>query len=292
VLAWRVALALRLPGRDVGTAFRRFALAEAELEWVLELAEWCLYRGHVQEAQAGLLEAWPRLFAHEELGERAQYALLERLVLTLMDAWLMQEPVLSGSRLRELLAPLAEAGVDVAWSERVLALRSGKTSWEGTAERLVKLKKAALGDEQLNLLLSLEPELQSRHGWPRGRTQLVPAALCKLLDEAPTWQSQGKGRRRKARPATLLLPGEEALVQWVRQLREASFLHPHIQAATALALGPWGQYLHRLGLVDEAELTAWEARLASALAPLADLLESLAPDPLLASEIRQQLQRS
>jgi hypothetical protein len=279
VLTWRVELALRLPGRDVTGALTTLAQVLGDAELVLRLAEWCLYRGRLDEARAGLLEAWPQVRESEELAEWTRVDYVSRAVLTCMDVALRETPDLSPERLREALSPFARAVPH--WVEQALALRTGREPWRPLPARaLLALAPGALFDEQRALVLALEPELRMRQGWPWGRTQLVFPELFHLL---PGPLGQG-GRVSSA--GDLLLPGLGDLEHWVASLPEERSLHPHVHAATALALRPWGEFLHRLGLVEAAELASWWERAWGLLASLPEQF-TVANDPVLLEEVRR-----
>ncbi|HYO53275.1 hypothetical protein [Archangium sp.] len=287
VLAWRVVLALRLPGRDVGMALATLAATAPDPSAVQTLAEWCLYRGLVKEAHAALLKAWSEaadpFFVSRELEHLAT-----RAILATLDAALLEEPDLPAERLRERLAPFEHLHLNPHWIHEALTRRTGQEPWQGSRESLVELTQGALRQEQWALLMALEWELLARQGWPRGRTQLIHPELWQLLPDGP--RKKGLQRRREVRPADLLLPAQGKLEKWAGEHSEARYLHPHVHAATALALLPWGGFLHQLGLVDDAELARWRARVQQVLAPLPAWIERVSEDPALAGEVREGLQ--
>ncbi len=279
VLTWRVELALRLPGRDVTGALTTLARELGDAERLLRLAEWCLYRGRLDSAHAGLLEAWPRVREAEELAEWTRVDYVSRAVLTSMDAALREAPDLSLARLSVRLSPFARAVPH--WVEQALALRTGRERWRHLSPRaLLDLPPGALFDEQRALVMALEPELRMRQGWPWGRTQLVFPELFHLLP-GPL----GHGGR-VSRPGELLLPVLGDLEHWVSSASEERSLRPHMHAATALALRPWGEFLHRLGLVEDAELADWWEHAWALLAALPEQFTG-AKDPMLQEEVRR-----
>ncbi|MGZ3457358.1 MAG: hypothetical protein ACXU86_02515, partial [Archangium sp.] len=247
VRTWRVELALRLPGRDLKGALVSLARHTGDAELMMRLAEWCLYRGRIEEARAGLLEAWPRVREDETLTEWTRVDYVVRAVLTSMDAELRAAPDLPLERLNERLLLFARAVPH--WAAQGLALRTGREPWRRRDGReLLDMKPEAFFDEQRALVLSFEATLRVRQGWPWGRTQLIFPELFSLL---PGPFGQGGGVKRAMH---LLLPVPGDLEHWVRDLSQERVLHPHVHAAVALALRPWGEYLHELGLVDAAEL--------------------------------------
>jgi hypothetical protein len=279
VRTWRVELALRLPGRDVQGALVSLARRTGDAALVSRLAEWCLYRGRLHEARAGLLEAWPRVREDETLAEWTLVDYVTRAVLTCMDAGLREEPGLSLERLNEQLSLFDRAVPH--WVAQGLALRTGRQPWV-RRESLLDLSPEAFFDEQRALVMTFETELRVRQGWPWGRTQLLFPELFHLL---PGPMGHGGVVRR---PLHLLLPGLTDLEHWVRGLGEERLLHPHVHAATALALRPWGEYLHRLGLVDGSELAEWWERAWELLSALPEQLAA-ANDPLLVEEAHRFL---
>lgn len=279
VLAWRVELALRLPGRDVTGALTTLAKESGDAERLLRLAEWCLHRGRLDAARAGLLEAWPRVREAEELAEWTRVDYVSRAVLTCMDAALREEPGLSLARLGVRLSPFARAVPH--WVEQALALRTGRERWGPLSPRaLLELTPAALFDEQRALVMALEPELRMRQGWPWGRTQLIFPELFHLLP-GPL----GHGGK-VSRPGELLLPVLGDLEHWVSSASEERSLRPHMHAATALALRPWGEFLLRLGLVEDAELAGWWEHAWALLTSLPEHFTE-AKDPVLQVEVRR-----
>jgi hypothetical protein len=281
VRTWRVELALRLPGRDVQGALVSLARHTGDAALVSRLAEWCLYRGRLHEARAGLLEAWPWVREDETLAEWTLVDYVTRAVLTCMDAGLREEPGLSLERLNEQLSLFDRAVPH--WVAQGLELRTGRRPWvrrEGAS--LLDLPPDAFFDEQRALVMTFETELRVRQGWPWGRTQLLFPELFHLL---PGPMGHGGVVRR---PLHLLLPGLTDLEHWVRGLGEERVLHPHVHAATALALRPWGEYLHRLGLVDGSELAEWWEQAWELLSALPEQLAA-ANDPLLVEEAHRFL---
>ncbi len=276
VRTWRVELALRVPGRDLKGALVSLARQTEDAELVMRLAEWCLYRGRIEEALAGLLEAWPAVREDELIAEWTRVDYVTRAVLTSMDAGLREKPDLSLEQLNERLAPFASAVPH--WAGKALALRTGRERWtRRTGQELLDMAPEDFFAEQRALVMAFEPELRMRQGWPWGRTQLLFPELFHLLP-GPF----GHGGTVK-RAMHLLLPGLGDLEHWVRAVSEERILHPHVHAVTALALRPWGEFLHGLGLVDAAELAQWWERAWELLAALPEQFASVS-DPQLAEE--------
>ncbi|REG14294.1 hypothetical protein ATI61_12713 [Archangium gephyra] len=281
VRTWRVELALRLPGRDVKAALVSLARRTGDAALVSRLAEWCLYRGRLHEARAGLLEAWPQVREDETLAEWTRVDYVTRAVLTCMDAGLREEPGLSLERLNEQLSLFDRAVPH--WVAQGLELRTGRRPWaRREGHSLLGLPPEAFFDEQRALVMTFETELRVRQGWPWGRTQLLYPELFHLL---PGPLGHGGVVER---PLHLLLPVLTDLEHWVRGLGEERALHPHVHAATALALRPWGEYLHRLGLVEDGELAQWWERAWELLSALPEQLAA-ANDPLLVEEAHRFL---
>jgi hypothetical protein len=166
--------------------------------------------------------------------------------------------------------------------EQALALRTGREPWKEPPGSLLQVAPAAFFDEQRALVMALEPELRVRQGWPWGRTQLIYPELYHLLP-GPVGQD---GERK--RPARLLLPDLGDLSHWAGSFPEDRGLHPHVHAATALALRPWGEFLHRLGLVEDEELSVWWEGAWQALGPLPEQL-AVGNDPALVEELHRYL---
>jgi hypothetical protein len=287
VLTWRVELALRLPGRDVAGPLLLLARKVRSSGLVRRLAEWCLYRGRVREAYTGLLAAWVMARAQGDLFEGALEEYLARLLLTALDGALEESPGLPRERLRERLESLAEQEVlEPRWVEQAVSLRTGREAWSGTPGALAALPTEELVVEQQALVMALEPELRARHGWPRGRTQLIHPVLLELLPGHP--DETGRARSSAPRPSALLLPEPRVLARWVEDFSDDRYFHPHAHAATALALRPWGGFLHRLGLLDAGECAAWHTRVSRVLEPLAEQFAKV-DDPALAAELREAL---
>lgn len=287
VLAWRVQLALRLPGRDVGAALATLTEGAPEQSLVQTHAEWCLYRGLVKEAHAALMNAW----AKTDPGSFFRHALVHRCIramLTALDAALQEEPELPAERLRERLPAFEPMRPAPRWVHEALTRRTGREPWRGTPEGLAGLARGALREEQWALLMAFEWELMTRRSWPRGRTQLIHPELGWLLPGGPRKGVRKRGR--DTRPAGLLLPTQGTLEEWADEHSETRYLHPHVHAATALALRPWGEFLHGLGLLDDAELAGWRARLHPVLARFPEWLARDSEDPALAGEVRAGLQ--
>jgi hypothetical protein len=280
VRTWRAELALRLPGRDVAGALTALARDTGDADLLLRLSEWCLYRGRLEEAWAGLREGWSRVREDETVAEWTRVDYVSRAALACMDAALRSEPDLTPERLGETLSIFARAVPH--WAEKALLLRTGRQPWKHPPEPLLQIPPGDMFDEQRALVMALEPELRLRQGWPWGRTQLIYPELYHLMP-GPL----GHGGR-VLTPRDMLLPDPKDVEHWVVSFPEDRGLHPHVHAATALALRPWGEFLHRLGLVDDAELAEWWERVWQHLTPLPEQL-TVAHDPLLVEEAHRYL---
>ncbi|ATB29426.1 hypothetical protein [Melittangium boletus] len=279
VRTWRVELALRLPGGDVKGALVSLARRTGDCALVTRLAEWCLYRGRVEEARAGLLEAWPRVREDESLADWTRVDYVTRAVLTCMDAGLRRAPALSEEELGVLLAPFDRAVPH--WVGEALALRTGRESWRRrSGHEVLLLPSERFFDAQRALVMSFEPELRLRQGWPWGRTQLIFPELFHLLPGP-----HGDGGR-DLRPQHVLLPLLGDLEQWVRGQGEERALHPHVHAATALSLRPWGEYLRGLGLLGAEAWTGWWQGAWDVLSALPEQFAT-AGDPVLVEEVHR-----
>lgn len=275
--AWRVELALRLPGRDLKGALTTLAGTTREPDEVLRLAEWCLYRGRLAQAEAGLLAAWPWVRGDDALPVWKKEAYVARCALAGMDAALGEKPDLSREALRERLAPFARA--TPSWVDMALALRTGREPWTRLSpEEVLGLEPEDFAHAQLALLFSLEPELRLRQGWPWGRTQLAFPELLRLLPTPAGHASM------VLRPMHLLLPEPRVVEHWGLELAQAATPRPHVHAATAFALRPWGESLHRLGLVGDRELAGWWEAVWGRLQSLPAQLAATSKDPLLVEE--------
>jgi hypothetical protein len=198
-----------------------------------------------------------------------------------MDVVLLEAPDLTLERLNERLSVFSRAVPH--WVGRALALRTGREPWtRHSGQSLLDLPPGEFFDQQRALLLSFEPELRVRQGWPWGRTQLVFPELFHLLP-GPFGHH---GTVRRAMHLLLPVPGD--LEHWVRAMPDERCLHPHVHAATAMALRPWCDYLHRLGLVDDAELAEWWERAWEVLACLPEQLVA-SNDPQLVVEAHRFL---
>ncbi|PTL83473.1 hypothetical protein [Vitiosangium sp. GDMCC 1.1324] len=281
VRTWRVELALRLPGRDLKGALVSLARHTGDAALVSRLAEWCLFRGRLEEARAGLLEAWPRVREDESLAEWTRMDYVTRAVLTCMDAELRDSPDLSLDQLNEQLSVFARAVPH--WVGLGLGLRTGREPWpRRTGKEVLDLPPEEFFDEQRALVLAFEPELRMRQGWPWGRTQLLFPELFRLLPGP--FGHHGKVQR----AMHLLLPVLSDLEHWVRGMAEERALHPHAHAATALALRPWGEFLHGRGLVDASELAEWWEQAWQLLSALPEQFAA-SGDPLLVEEVHRLL---
>lgn len=290
-LGWRVELALRRPGAEVGEPLRRLAKEPGEyLEPLLPLVEWSLYRGHVAEAAAALEELFSRIGGYEYLMEGAWKELSTRALLVVRDVAWLEPPERNQAVFLEWAERLFGRRLPVwvlPWQEQGLLPWSPVAAWEGTAEQFIQWSEGELNAQQLRLVHALEQTLWGREGWGPGRTQLLHPTLPFLLREAARveWGSAKHWRR----PARLLLPGERVLAVWEQALEE-QWWREHCSAATALALRPWGEFLLQRGLVNEGELAEWLGRLRPSLAPLVEWLEHEAEDPELAGEVRRALE--
>ncbi len=284
LLSWRVECALQRPGADVHGALLGLAAWRGHLVPLLKLAEWCLYRGRVDAALAGLTTAWPgvrdspRLFGWdiEDFAQRA--------VFTTLDAALLREPAPGEDWLREQLEPFGP--LVPGWLERAHACRSGTWTGSSTPERWAQLSPRQHQLEQQALVMAFERELLLRHDWPLGRTQLLHPWLLVLLPEVP-WGLRAL-QEPSREPAALLLPAEWVLKEWARSGSDSRYRHPHAEAAVAAALLPWGNFLRRLGLIGAPAHASWRVRVTRALARLPEQFSS-ADDPALQLEVRRAL---
>ncbi|MBM7112853.1 hypothetical protein [Archangium primigenium] len=273
VYTWRVELALRRPGGDVKGALVALARRTGDCALVTRLAEWCLYRGRVEEAWAGLREAWPRVREDESLPEWTRVDYVTRAVLTGMDAALFREPALGEPVLASLLAPFERAVPH--WLGEALALRTGREAWRRrSGHEVLALPVERFIDAQRALVMSFEPELRLRQGWPWGRTQLLFPELFHLLPGP-----YGEGGR-DPRPEHVLLPVLRDLEQWVWGQAEERALHPHVHAALTLSLRPWGEYLCGLGLLGAEAWADWWAAAWEVLAVLPEQFATAGDGPL------------
>ncbi len=284
LLGWRVECALERPGADVHGALLGLAAWKGHLVPLLKLAEWCLYRGHVRAALAGLTAAWPGVRDSTRLFGWDVEDFAQRAIFTSLDVALSQAPAPDEACLRERLAlfgPLVPG-----WMERAFTLRSGQWRWKGVSEGWAQLTPERLLLEQQSLIMAFERELLARWSWPLGRTQLLHPWLLVLLPELP------RGPRTPGaftpEPATLLLPPEWVLHEWARPGSDNRYRHPHAEAAVAAALLPWGHFLRGLGLLDAHAHAEWRVCVTRSLAQLPEQF-SFVEDPTLAAEVRQAL---
>jgi hypothetical protein len=284
LLGWRVECALLRPGADARGALLGLAAWRGHIVPLLKLAEWCLYRGQVGAALAGLSAAWPGVRDSPSLFLWDVEDFAQRAVFTALDAALLRELPPGKGWLREQLesfGPLAPG-----WLEHAEARRAGTLAWSGEPRSWPQLSAEQLHLEQQALLMSFERELRTRHGWPLGRTQLLHPWLLLLLPEVP---QGGRAPPEPLRePAALLLPSEWVLGEWARPGSDSRYRHPHAEAAVAAALLPWGHFLRQLGLISAEAHAAWRVRVTRALARLPEQF-SLADDPALEEEVRQAL---
>jgi hypothetical protein len=284
LLGWRVECALERPGADVHGALLGLAAWRGHLVPLLKLAEWCLYRGHVHAALAGLTTAWPGVRDSTRLFGWDVEDFAQRAVFTTLDAVLSSEPAAGEPGLLEQLAPFGP--LTPGWLDRALAYRAGEWSWKGTPELWARLPPEQFLFEQQALVMAFERELRERHGWPLGRTQLLHPWMLVLLPDLPR---QGAPVDPGARePAALLLPTEWVMQEWARPGSDSRYRHPHAEAAVAAALLPWGSFLRELGLIHERAHASWRVRVTRALARLPEQF-AFADDPALALEVRQAL---
>lgn len=284
LLGWRVECALQRPGADVHGALLGLAAWRGHLVPLLKLAEWCLYRGRVDAALAGLTTAWPGVRDSSRLFGWDIENFAQRAVFTALDAVLLREPAPSEHWLREQLEPFGD--LEPGWLERAQACRSGSRTWSGTPEQWAQLSPRQLQLEQQALVMAFERELLLRYDWPLGRTQLLHPWLLVMLPEVPRGLPALQEPSRE--PAALLLPAEWVLEEWARSGSDSRYRHPHAEAAVAAALLPWGHFLRRLGLLDVQEHAAWRVCVTRALARLPEHF-SAADDPALALEVRRAL---
>lgn len=284
LLGWRVECALERPGADVHGALLGLAAWRGHLVPLLKLAEWCLYRGHVHAALAGLTAAWPGVRDSTRLFGWDVEDFAQRAVFTTLDAVLSREPVPGEPGLLERLEPFGPLAA--GWLERAMAYRAGEWTWQGTPELWPRLSPEQFLFEQQALVMAFERELRTHHGWPLGRTQLLHPWLLVLLPDMP--RKLPAEEPLDSEPATLLLPAEWVLHEWARPNSESRYRHPHAEAAVASALLPWGQFLRQLGLISERTHALWRVRVTRTLARLPEQF-SFADDPALAAELRQAL---
>ncbi|MBN1209156.1 MAG: hypothetical protein JXB05_30140 [Myxococcaceae bacterium] len=284
LLAWRVECALMRPGAEVHGALLGLAAWRGHVVPLLKLAEWCLYRGQVSAALAGLTAAWPGVRDSTGLFGWDVEDFAQRAIFTAMDAALLREPGHSEQWLREQVEPFGPLAP--GWLERALAWRTGGARWSSAPEAWAGLSARQLHLEQQALVMAFEQELRTRHGWPVGRTQLLHPWLLVLLPDTPRGLLAAQEPVRE--PAAMLLPAEWVLQEWARPASDSRYRHPHAEAAVAAALLPWGHFLRRLGLLDLEEHAAWRVHVTRALARLPDQF-SLADDPALAQEVRRAL---
>jgi hypothetical protein len=285
LLGWRVECALGRPGADVQGALLGLAAWRGHLVPLLKLAEWCLYRGEVVAALAGLCAAWPGVRDSPRLFGWDVEDFAHRAVLTVMDASLLREPAPGEAWLHEQLEPFGPLAP--GWLERVQSYRSGVWTWSGEPEQWAQLSPEQLLLEQQGLLMAFERELRTRHGWPLGRTQLLHPGLMALLPEVARGVHAAHEPARP--PAALLLPAEWVLSEWARPGSDSRYRHPHAEAAVASALLPWGQFLRRLGLLSAQAHASWRVRVTRTLGKLPEHF-AFADDAALVPEVLQALQ--
>jgi len=284
VLGWRVECALGRPGADVQGALLGLAAWRGHLVPLLKLAEWCLYRGQVGAALAGLSTAWPGVRDSPRLFGWDVEDFAHRAVLTVLDAALLREPAPGEDWLHEQLEPFGPLAP--GWLERAQSYRSGVWTWSGEPERWAQLSPDQLLFEQQGLVMAFERELRTRHGWPLGRTQLLHPGLMALLPEVPRGVHAAQEPARP--PAALLLPAEWVLREWARPGSDSRYRHPHAEAAVAAALLPWGHFLRRLGLIGAQAHASWRVRVTRTLGRLPEQF-SCADDPALGQEVLNAL---
>lgn len=286
VLAWRTELALLRPGSPVGSALDALARVDPLGGAVQRLAEWCLYRGLVKPALAGLCEAWPHVLACDVLSLPLKEAFSARLVLTGLDV--AQAHVAGGAEaaLREALTSFGGRGLDPRWFEGLMRVRTGLTPWRASPDSLARLSLGELARVLRVGVMALEVELRTEHGWPLGRTQLLhPGLLARVLD-SPGVRA---GLWTEPEELAVLLPDLGLLERWAGTPSEERFAHPHAHAAVALALRPWGAWLLRLGWIRPEALAGWWSQVPRALAALPASLAEATSDAALALEVQRGL---
>lgn len=284
VLGWRVECALVRPGADVQGALLGLAQWRGHLVPLQKLAEWCLYRGHVDAALAGLTTAWPGVRDSPRLFGWDVEDFAHRAVLTVLDAALQREPAPGEDWLRAQLEPFGPLAP--GWLERARSYRTGLWTWSGEPQRWSRLSAEHVLLEQQGLVMAFERELRTRHGWPLGRTQLLHPGLMGLLPDvpgAPTVHSEPPRT-----PAALLLPAEWVLSEWARPGSDSRYRHPHAEAAAASALLPWGHFLRQLGLISAQAHAQWRVRVTRTLGRLPEQF-AFADDAALGSEVLKAL---
>jgi hypothetical protein len=284
LLGWRVECALERPGAEVQEALLALASWKGHLVPLLKLAEWCLYRGRVEAALAGLAAAWPGVRDSPRLFGWDIEDFAQRTVFTLLDAALLREPEPAEPWLRTQLEPIGP--LLPGWLERARACRTGAWQERASPERWAQLSVEQIHQEQQSLVMAFEHTLRTEHDWPLGRTQLLHPWLLVLLPEAPRGLRALQEPSRE--PAALLLPAEWVLKEWARSGSDSRYRHPHAEAAVASALLPWGHFLRRLGLIGEHAHAAWRVHVTRALARLPEQFSS-ADDSALEQEVRRAL---
>jgi hypothetical protein len=283
LLGWRVECALQRPGADVQGALLGLAAWRGHVVPLLKLAEWCLYRGHVGAALAGLTAAWPGVRDSPWLFRWDVEDFAQRAAFTVLDAALPREPPGKGG-LREQLEPFGPLAP--GWLEQAELWRAGTLPWRGEPGNWARHSPEQLHLEQRGLLMAFERELRAHHGWPLGRTQLLHPWLLLLLPEQP--RTVGAPLEPSCEPAALLLPTEWGLQEWARPGSDSRYRHPHAEAAVAAALLPWGHFLRRMDLISADAHAAWRVHVTRALARLPEQF-SLSDDPALEQEVRRAL---
>lgn len=284
LLGWRVECVLQRSGADAQGALLGLAAWRGHIVPLLKLAEWCLYRGQVGAALAGLTAAWPGVRDSPWLFRWDVEDFAQRAVFTVLDAALLRGPPPGRGWLRGQLEPFGPLAP--GWLESAEAWRAGTLAWSGEPGSWTQRSPEQLHLEQQGLLMAFERELRTRHGWPLGRTQLLHPWLLLLLPELPRGGRAPPEPPRE--PAALLLPTEGVLREWARPGSDSRYRHPHAEAAVAAALLPWGHFLRQLGLIGAEAHADWRVRVTRALARLPQQF-SLADDPALEQEVRQAL---
>lgn len=284
VLGWRVECALGRPGADVQGALLGLAQWRGHLVPLQKLAEWCLYRGQVGAALAGLTAAWPGVRESPRLFGWDVEDFAHRAVLTVLDAALLREPAPGKDGLQGQLEPFGPLAP--GWLERAFSYRTGVWTWSGEPARWSRLSPEHVLLEQQGLVMAFEQELRTRHGWPLGRTQLLHPGLLGLLPEVRPGPHAPQELART--PAALLLPAEWELSEWARPGSDSRYRHPHAEAAVASALLPWGHFLRRLGLLSSQAHATWRVRVTRTLGRLPEQF-SFADDAALGPEVLKAL---
>lgn len=178
-------------------------------------------------------------------------------------AAMMNEQLDHPGEIEPLLEAAGEFDYPAHQIEEMLARRAG------TAPRVEELEA---------LFTEFAGALHLRHGWSTARTGMAGQLLLQL---AP---SPSKAGRRRPRPAPPLLPDLRAVERLILD-EEVQPAHP--EAALALALLRWPEWLVGEKLVDEGAARAWRAELLPVLERVTEKL--VAWDPPMLAEVRAAL---